>query len=65
MVAFGFDELGLHRLVAVVHPDNLASLRVLMRVGMQREGVLRQDALIEGEWWDVVYCSLLASERQR
>jgi RimJ/RimL family protein N-acetyltransferase len=65
VAAFGFDALGLHRLVAIVHPDNRASLRVLERVGMRREGVLRQDAFIKGEWWDVVYYSLLASEGQQ
>jgi RimJ/RimL family protein N-acetyltransferase len=26
---YGFDELGLDRIVAVVHPDNVASQRVV------------------------------------
>ena len=64
VLAFGFGQLGLHRLFATVHPDNLASLRLLERVGMRREGVLRQEAFIKGEWWDVVYWALLASEWQ-
>jgi ribosomal-protein-alanine N-acetyltransferase len=64
VLAFGFEQLGLHRLFATVHPDNLASLRLLERVGMQREGVLRQEAFIKGEWWDVVSCALLVSEWQ-
>lgn len=34
--------LGLHRVEADIHPDNIASRRVLERCGFQREGLLRQ-----------------------
>ena len=32
---FGFGELGLARIVGIVHPDNIASQRVLEKAGMQ------------------------------
>ncbi len=36
------DRLGLIRLYALCHPDNIASARVLARCGFTREGVLRR-----------------------
>jgi RimJ/RimL family protein N-acetyltransferase len=36
-VARGLDELALRRIVAVTHPENLASQRVLEKVGMRFE----------------------------
>jgi [ribosomal protein S5]-alanine N-acetyltransferase len=38
-VAHGFEELGLPRIVAVTHPENAASQRVLEKVGMRFEGM--------------------------
>ncbi len=35
---FGFGELDLDRIVAVTHEENLASLRVLGKIGMHPEG---------------------------
>lgn len=34
LVHFGFDDLGLHRIIGVTHPDNVASQRVLMKAGL-------------------------------
>lgn len=34
VMTYGFEELGLPRIVAVAHPENLASLRVLEKLGM-------------------------------
>jgi RimJ/RimL family protein N-acetyltransferase len=41
LLAFGFDELRLERVWATCHPRNAASARVLERIGMEREGLLR------------------------
>ena len=35
LVQFGFDELGLHRIIGVTHPDNKPSQRVLMKAGLE------------------------------
>ncbi|MCB8946241.1 MAG: GNAT family N-acetyltransferase [Ardenticatenaceae bacterium] len=32
---FGFDELGLSTIIGIVHPENLASQRVLRKIGLQ------------------------------
>jgi [ribosomal protein S5]-alanine N-acetyltransferase len=34
LVRYGFDDLGLHRIVGVTHPDNVASQRVLEKIGL-------------------------------
>ena len=40
---YGFETLGLHRLVADIDPDNSASLTLFLRNGFQREGLLKQN----------------------
>jgi len=35
------DVLGLRRVLAITDPENAASIRVLERVGMRREGTVR------------------------
>jgi RimJ/RimL family protein N-acetyltransferase len=48
VLAFGRDGLGLHRVEATCRPGNVASQRVLRKLGMQQEGVLRSHMLIRG-----------------
>lgn len=38
---FGFEELGLRRIVALIVPANTASIRVAEKLGMRREGRAR------------------------
>ena len=59
-----FDELGIGRLQARTHPDNVASQRVLERVGFQREGIARSAHVlpVSGERIDCVMWSLLPGE---
>ena len=42
---YGFDELGLDRIVAVTHPENVASQRVLEKVGMRYERMAIHDGV--------------------
>jgi ribosomal-protein-alanine N-acetyltransferase len=62
MLVFGFAELGLHRIFATHHPDNSASERLLARVGMTREGVLREHRIVAGAWRDSVLSAILDHE---
>ena len=39
---------------------NLGSLRVMEKLGMVREGVLRQNRLVRGEFIDEVWCGMLS-----
>ncbi|HEX4884184.1 MAG TPA: GNAT family N-acetyltransferase [Casimicrobiaceae bacterium] len=38
MLARGFDELRLDRVIGITHPENAASQRVLLKVGLRDEG---------------------------
>jgi RimJ/RimL family protein N-acetyltransferase len=38
LVRYGFDDLGLERIIGVTHPDNAASQRVLCKAGMSPAG---------------------------
>lgn len=62
MVDAGFRELGLHRIWADCDPDNVASWRVLEKIGMRREGHLVENAFIKGEWVDSLIYAILARE---
>src|SRR5262249_17100161 len=56
---FGFDALGLNRICAYHMVKNEASKRVLMRLGMQQEGYLRQRVLKHGQFEDVLVWAIL------
>ena len=62
LVGFGFRSLGLHRVAAGHHPDNVGSRRVLERLGMTREGHLRQNLLARGRRRDSVVYGVLEHE---
>jgi len=42
LLRFGFSTLGLQSIAAEAHPENVASVRVLEKHGLQREGVIEQ-----------------------
>jgi RimJ/RimL family protein N-acetyltransferase len=62
---FGFREARLHRIFALIDPQNVASNRLVERVDFRREGHLRNDTLIRGEWRDSLVYALLAEEWER
>ncbi|MEM1122139.1 MAG: GNAT family protein, partial [Bacteroidota bacterium] len=49
---YAFIDLNLHRITAGVATENVKSIQLLERVGMQREGKHRKILPIRGEWWD-------------
>jgi [ribosomal protein S5]-alanine N-acetyltransferase len=62
IIKFGVKELGLHRIYATCHPDNIGSYRVMEKVGMHREGLLREDKFVRGHWRDSLIYSILEQE---
>lgn len=52
VVGFAFDTLHLNRLEAACLPHNNASIRLLEKVGFQREGYARKYLCIDGRWQD-------------
>lgn len=62
MLRFGFGELGLHRIWSHTVGENVASQRVLEKLGMRYEGRLRETQRYKGRWWDTVVHGILAEE---
>ena len=59
-----FDDLGLHRLEANIQPTNQASIRLVQRLGFEREGYSRSYLRIGEEWRDHERWALLADAAQ-
>jgi ribosomal-protein-alanine N-acetyltransferase len=57
-----FGHAGLHRLEATVQPENLASLRVLGKVGYRREGLFQRYLEVSGAWRDHLCFAVTAEE---
>ena len=64
MLRLGFANHGLHRIGAGCVADNAASARVLEKIGMRREGHLREKAYFKGRWWDSLLYAILDHEWQ-
>jgi RimJ/RimL family protein N-acetyltransferase len=65
LVAWGFETLGLHRIEALCQEPNLASIRILRRIGFRREGRQRDAISAPGGRVDLLQFSLLAPEFRR
>lgn len=62
LVRLAFTDLRLRRLDADADPRNVASIRVLERVGFRREGLQRERHVMNGEVQDAVLFGLLRRE---
>lgn len=47
-----FNELGLHRIEVCIRPENMASLRVVEKLGLEYEGRRADYIHIDGDWRD-------------
>jgi len=65
LLAFGFEDLKLHRIEADVALENGPCIRLLERIGMVREGVLRDCIRAQGRWWTEAKYAILEHERRR
>lgn len=63
LLHYGFEEMGLHRIIATCQPENPASYGVMEKIGMRREGHFRQCIHRGGDlWWDEYFYAMLAKE---
>ena len=62
LLQWGFDTLDLNRVQAETDTRNLASARVLEKLGFVREGTLREDCVVNGEVSDSWVFGLLRRE---
>lgn len=62
LIDHAFGELSLHRLEADIDPRNEASARSLERLGFEREGLLRERWIVDGDVSDSALYGLLAAD---
>lgn len=62
LIGFAFDRLDLRRVEADVDPRNSGSIRVLEKLGFQREGYMRERWELGGEIQDGIFYGLLRRE---
>jgi RimJ/RimL family protein N-acetyltransferase len=62
LLAFGFEQLNLHRVFLKVYADNARAIHVYEKLGFQTEGRLRDELFRDGAYRDVLVMGLLAGE---
>ncbi len=65
LAAFGFQHMNLFRIEARCYADNAKSIRVMEKLGMSREGVMRGRLQVKGSRRDVTLYALLRSEWEK
>jgi ribosomal-protein-alanine N-acetyltransferase len=56
---YGFRKLALHSIVAIVDPENAASIKLLERNNFEREGYFKESCFFDGKFLDSVFYSIL------
>ena len=62
LLRFGFEDLRMHRVSGDCVADNAASARVMEKIGMRREALLREQAWYKDRWWDALVYAVLEDE---
>jgi [ribosomal protein S5]-alanine N-acetyltransferase len=64
VIDYGFNEMKLNRIEALIADYNIPSLKLVENFGFQKEGVLRGHYFVDGKAEDSVVFGLLQSEYQ-
>lgn len=64
LLAFGFGDVGFHRVYARCDARNLASARVMQRLGMTEEAHFREHTHVKGGWDEELIYAILDREWQ-
>jgi len=64
VLKYGFATMGLNRIEALVDPRNIASARLLEKLGFATEGILREYEFEREQFVDLAMMSLLKKEWQ-
>lgn len=62
MLRYGFEKLKLHRIHLGVYAFNPRAIHVYEKIGFQREGILRDDLYLDGEYHDMIMMAILEDE---
>ncbi len=64
VIEFGFDKMSLNKINAPCMVENVQSARVLQKLGMTLEGVMKDEYFIKGKFRDMAVYSILKKEFQ-
>ena len=59
VIEYGFKQMQLHSIEAVITPGNEASRRLLKKFNFTKEGFFKENFFFEGKFWDSEVYSLL------
>ncbi|ONI79568.1 GNAT family N-acetyltransferase [Actinosynnema sp. ALI-1.44] len=62
LLRIAFEELKVHRVIGRLDARNVASGRVLAKLGMRQEAHFHENEYVKGEWVDEVVYAVLARE---
>lgn len=62
MLDAAFQHFKLHRVAGQCSPDNKGSIRIMQKLGMAREGLLRDIHQARGKWWSTLIYGILDHE---
>lgn len=62
MLRIGFADLGLHRVVGRCEAANMASARLMERLGMRQEAHFRENEFVKDKWDDELVFAMLDRE---
>jgi RimJ/RimL family protein N-acetyltransferase len=62
LLQLAFEDLQVHRVIGRVEPRNVASARVLEKLGMRQEAHLIENEFVKGEWQSELIYAMLERE---
>ncbi len=62
ITAYLFEQIELHKIVAKCDPRNIASFKIMEKMGMEREGYFKEHYLNGDEWTDQLDYGLLRKD---
>lgn len=65
LITYGFSALHLNRIEALIAPNNIASIKIVVQNGFQQEGVLREHYQSKEGFEDSILYALLKSDFEK
>ncbi len=62
VIKFLFEEIYVHKIVGFCNAKNEKSSKLMMNVGMKKDGILREGRLLRNEWCDEYIFSMLSKD---
>lgn len=62
LLEYGFNSLASHRIIATCQPENVASWKIMEKIGMRKEGHFKKCIFRRGKWIDELFYAILSEE---